>query len=105
MPMSRHDAELFYDRAIPAGAVDDRIPSQFEAQANAVRVGRITLKPEVIRARMAQVARDYILTGTLTESDLERAGFTATQIRDHKAAALALALGGLPGIDAVERAA
>lgn len=105
MPMSRHDAELVYDGRIPPGVIDDRIPSQLLAQANAVRLGAVKPKPAAILASMAAKLAHLMMCGCATEADLERAGFTPAEIREHRADAMRLALMQYPTLDGLEWAA
>lgn len=89
MPMSRNDAELAYDGVIPPGTIVDGTPSRF--QANAVRLVKVTPKPEAVLARMVVIMAQYMACGCATEGDLERAGFTPGEIREHRAEAVRLA--------------
>lgn len=99
MRLSRHDAELMFDGPIPAGVIDDTLPSRLRAP---VRIGAVTLKPAAVRARMVRALLRLLPTGCVTEADLERAGFTADEIRAHRATALAYALLIFPTLETME---
>lgn len=91
MGMSRNDAELFYDGAIPPGAIDPSAPDRFTLDPLPV-MARMTFKPEVIRRRLARTIARLAPRGAITRDDLRQQGFTEAQIADHYDAALDAAM-------------
>lgn len=85
--LSRRDAELAYDGRIPAGVVDPNAPDIFTVNPHA-RIGKVTIKPEAVRARMVRAVFMLAGAGLVTEGDLLRAGFTKTEIAAHGADAI-----------------
>lgn len=102
--MSFHDAQLTYDGRIPAGVVDPAAADAFRVQAHA-RIGKVTPKPDAIRARMVKAMTMLAGAGAITEYDLQRAGFTAAEIRDHAADALRQVMIENPTFSTIEWAA
>ncbi len=102
--MSFHDAQLTYDGRIPAGVVDPAAPDAFRA-ANAVRIGKVTPKPDAVRARLVKAMTLLAGAGAITEHDLARLGFTAAEIRDHAADALRQVMIENPTFSTIEWAA
>lgn len=80
MPMSRNDAELAYDRAIPPGVIDSNLPDRFIRQP-AARIVNVRPKPEVIIKRMADAMLTLALGAGITEAALVRMGFTTAEIK------------------------
>jgi hypothetical protein len=103
MPMSRQDAEVFWDRSIPAGAVDDSLPSRF-SEANAVRVV-VRPKPATIIESMARKIARLMAGGSVTEGQLKLLGFKDAEIAAYAQDALRLALIRNPTFETVELSA
>jgi hypothetical protein len=104
MPMSRHDAELFWDKAIPKGAVDDSLPSRCK-RANAVRLVNVQLKPAAVIERMARKIERLMASGTVTESQLRLMGFSDTDLAAYGSQAMATASRRNPSYDSLEQSA
>lgn len=87
MAMSYHDAELFYDRGIPRGAVDPNAPDRLRP-ANRVRLVNVREKPASIVRRMVDALAMLAGSNLATEDALKRFGFTPAQIAEHGTAAV-----------------
>jgi hypothetical protein len=104
MRMCRSDAEVFYDRKIPPGVIDDTLPPRL-SQANAVRLVRITPKPAAIIESMARKIAQLMAGGSVTQCQLKLLGFSETEIAAYAQDALRLALVRNPTFETVELSA
>jgi hypothetical protein len=84
MAMSLNDAHLFYERAIPAGAVDPSLPDRFTTAPRArTRLANVREKPEAIVARMAKALAMLAGSNNATIYALKPLGFSDAEIAAH----------------------